>query len=321
MAITLITGLPGHGKSLRAMWEARRLQLESRPVYQVGIDDCDPTFAQALPFAIEEWMKLPERSVLIVDEAHKHFPQRMAGRPPKWIEDLAEIRHVGIELILVTQDPKALDVFVRRRVGRHLHVSRKMGMQAAIVHEWDHVEDRPLDHFATEKSVKAVWPYPKDLYAKYKSATLHQVKRSVPWKVIGAVVATIIAVVSVGAAARVFVDFDDAVGPEDAKAVAPVKAGAPAGLLPVPKPSVNEPMTPEEYLTAITPRFEGMPWSAPIFDGAKPTELPRVACIIAGAKCQCYTEQATRVRMKFDTCSTIARFGIYRPGFEPAALR
>jgi hypothetical protein len=93
-------------------------------LYQVNIRGADPHHLPALPFKLDEmafnedgtpvldpetgdqipkWATLPPGSVVIVDEAHKVYPQRGPGRPPKHVEMLAEGRQFGIRFIYMTQ--------------------------------------------------------------------------------------------------------------------------------------------------------------------------------------------------------------------------
>ena len=53
-----------------------------------------------------------------------------------------------------------------------------------------------------------------------------------------------------------------------------------------------------------------MPWSAPTYDGQKPQVEPDIYCVTIkredSAECRCYTGQATRHEVDFNTCSHIA---------------
>ena len=136
----------------------------------------------ASPYPIEEWNKLPAGSVLVVDEAHKYFPVRQPGRPPQWIQDLTEIRHFGIELILVSQDPRNIDAFVRRLIGVHKHLTRKAGLNGAMVRTFQGVSEDPNDYANRQSSEQVPWKYPKHLFQAYESASLHVVKPKIPKK-------------------------------------------------------------------------------------------------------------------------------------------
>ena len=78
--IYLITGQPGHGKTLRAMQLALEFKGKGRDVYVSGvrglktaeagfIDLPDPT----------KWMDLPDGAVVVLDECYSAFPRRMPG--------------------------------------------------------------------------------------------------------------------------------------------------------------------------------------------------------------------------------------------------
>lgn len=314
-SITLITGIPGHGKTLKAVEIARDFQKQGRPVYQLGLDDCDPAFAQALPGGdFKGWQQLPASSVLIVDEAHKFIPQRSVGRPEPHIEALAEIRHLGIELIVVTQDPKSVDVFVRRRVGKHIHVVRKGGVEGAILFTWDQVCDRPNDHFERKKATVTAWKYPKDLYGRYKSATMHLVKKSWPWPIYAAAILGVVLVGYVGWLGYQVVT-GQLIGNEPV--LSEVEAEQPLVTSNTLSPASKDESEKIDWLTAMTPAVRGLPWTAPIYQGAKPVEYPKLYCFRYGtAGCRCYTEQMTRVSVAHSQCITFVEDGVYRPVFE-----
>ena len=69
---------------------------------------------------------IPQGAVLIVDEAHYTYPVRAAARGvPPYIQELTELRHHGHTVILMTQHPSQLDIFVRNLVSKHTHIERK----------------------------------------------------------------------------------------------------------------------------------------------------------------------------------------------------
>ena len=82
-----------------------------------------------------------------------------------------------------------------------------------------------------------------------------------------------------------------------------------------------------EYVKALVPRVVGMPWSAPLFDDRTPVANPDVFCVSIEAhedsprRCQCYTEQVTRLSIPLDRCMEIARSGVYNPFRQPLQLQ
>ena len=314
MAITLFTGVPGAGKTLRSIFEALEKKGEGRPVFHIGIDGMKPDVIPASPFPIEEWFKLPSGSVLIVDEAHKFLPIRQPGRPPEWIQKLTEIRHFGIELFIVTQDPRNIDAFVRRLVGEHRHMSRKAGLPGAMVRTFQGVSEDPNDFTNRQSSQQAPWKYPKHLFQVYESATLHVVKPKIPKKILFAIVLLLVCVIGLPV---LLYGFQDTVADLDSVS-SPVPSSA-SGFLPSGSSGRVSYKTLDEYMKAMTPLSPVAPWTAPIYDEVRTVKsVPdKLACYIGSRGCRCFTEQMTRVQLPEIVCTSLVHDGIYSPYHQP----
>jgi hypothetical protein len=348
--IKLFTGLPGHGKTLRAIFELLELERVERKraasgegdifshFYHLGIDGLDPSIAEPLPFPIQRWRELPRGSVVVVDEAWKYFPQRGPGTPPDWIGALAEHRHLGIEVWLVSQDPRQLDAFVRRLVERHIHLSRKAGLRGALVFSWDRLQDDPTNYFALKQAQKETWRYPRKLFKVYRSATMHLVKVRVPFRIwvylaLLPVVLFLLwqafavfrgnglvgshksmpGVVSGSSSSASRGGVPPASGSSSVSAIAASSLGGSQDTL----GRLPANATAEQYAQFFVPRIAGMPWSAPWHDAERPVAKPDVYCIVASGVCRCYTEQITRLVVPTMQCFQIARDGVYNPFREP----
>lgn len=185
--ITLITGQPGNGKTLYALWLVEKLRRETgREVWVHGVSGL------TLPWRSfdkpEEWQAVPDGSIVVVDEAWKPFPTRRQGSPiPSYVEALATHRHRGIDLVLITQNRLQLDTFVRGLVGRHVDVVRKWGRQQATLFQWEKVSDTTSDK-ARAEALKTVWKYPREVFEWYRSAELHTVRADFPVRKVAAAV-------------------------------------------------------------------------------------------------------------------------------------
>lgn len=201
--LTLVTGQPGNGKTLRVM--ALLLEEYERNAKAVkegkeqprrffsNIDgatteensDAFP-WMEAIPDH-RDWTQLPDNSFVVYDEAHSDgntvglerygrlFPA--TGKPgesddPR-IRSMSTHRHRSFDLVLITQWPSKVHHQVRSLVGRHLHMNRSMGLAAAGVLQWTRVQVDPYDETQREKAEEEIWSYPKDLYKRFKSASLH----------------------------------------------------------------------------------------------------------------------------------------------------
>jgi len=75
----------------------------------------------------------------------------------------------------------------------------------------------------------------------------------------------------------------------------------------------------DQYLAAYTPRIEGLPFTAPIYDDLqKPKTVPKMLCVIRESSgfCYCKTEQMTTIDISVDMCHQIVKNGIYNPSLN-----
>lgn len=316
MPITLVTGLPGHGKTLYtlARWKAEA-EKEGRPVFHNNIPGLN--IPGWMPFDVKDWGGLPAGSLVIIDEAQFAFPVTGRGQTPLWVQELATHRHKGIDFVVITQNPMLLDTFVRKLVDRHFHIVRRFGTHFAKVYEF--VNGVKEDVAKNRKDgIEHEFRYPKDAFNWYKSAELHTVKRRIPARVY------LIVILPFVFGALVWTAYHR-MSPEYAKEQA-TKAGyasseQTAAMQPgayvqtgrAPGPSGSSQMTPAEYAAAYTPRIEGLPHTAPIYDGVtQPQQAPYpAACIASAKKCQCYSQQGTRLDMRDALCRQLADGGFF----------
>jgi len=307
--IRCFTGLPGHGKTLKAVAEliALRQADQSRPLYVRGIKGLTVDHA-----TIEgpDWEKCPDGSLIVIDEAQQVFPTRRSGDTPAFVQALATHRHRGIDIWLITQHPSLLDSFVRRLVDRHTHIFRLSGAEVAQVYEWGELQDDPRSMASREVSEAHTWTYPKTAYSAYASAVLHTSKFRLPKKLVYLAVAAVVAVVCVWGVVswgRYRMSGGTAVNAQ-AIATGDAKAGA---QLAVRTPSA--PQTADEWLALYQPRVPYRPESAPAYDRLLQTASPpKLLCIDVELRgCSCYTDQATRWKGVDELlCKELARDGI-----------
>lgn len=323
MPITLITGLPGHGKTLYTLARYREeVSKAPRDVFQcAGEPDASvrqagtlkPITGLKLPWPVIDpmrWHEASPGSLVIIDEAQFVFPTRGRGEPPDWVARLATHRHLGIDIVLITQDPMLLDSFVRRLVDRHFHVVRKFGSHWATIHEFANgVKDQVSK--SRNGSIRHEWRYPKDVFDLYTSAEVHTVKRRVPMRVW-----LLLAVPFVGAALAwaAYARLNPAAqqkraNEETARMVGP--SGSSSG--PGRGGARAEPLTVAQFASAYVPRIDGLPHTAPVYDEVtKPIEAPvPAACIQSKDRCSCYSQQATKLEVAVDLCKSIVAGGFF----------
>lgn len=326
--ISLITGVPGAGKSLRAVWHGVEFAKKGRKVFFYNLDGIDiekinekfqvEVYKVSDDFTIEKWQELPENSVLIVDEAHNFFPVRTKDKAPDWLNKLTEIRHFGIQLILVTQDSRNLDAFVRRLVGEHEHLTRKAGLAGAMLRTFQQCADNVNDYHLQQTAQSSAWKYPKEFYDMYKSATLHVIKPKVPKKILFAVIALLFLTFLIPFLIWKFksTTFNSGTSAEqvdEKKSQKNVFDGEKSNLQ-------KSWETVDDYIADVTPLTPVAPWTAPIYKNLEPTGIPELYCFASGYEnsknrnCKCFTEQMTRVRdIPMIVCEQIVKDGFYNP--------
>lgn len=321
--IELITGLPGNGKTLYTISQVKaQAERENRQVFYHGIPELtlnwekleDPT----------KWAEVPPNSIVVIDEAQKTFRNRSLGStPPKFVTDLETHRHLGIDVVMITQHPSLIDPAVRRLAGRHQHMIRIWGSEASTVHKWDAVKDN-CDKSRAD-SDKKKWAFDKSVYSLYKSAEVHTMKRTIPGRVkmlIG------LSFVFVALVAYMAFYLKSKTTPQTTSppAVATVVG---AGMVPPGQMgAVSAPLDPVEdarrYVQRETPRIVGLPHTAPKYDQiTEPVRAPvPAACIQKGAAtsgevgCKCFTQQGTPMAVEFNMCMEFARNGYFQD-FNP----
>jgi zona occludens toxin len=309
MPIRLVTGLPGHGKTLYTLQSVRdQAARESRPVFQSGIKGLKLPWQEWKP---EEWEQLPANSIFVIDEAQFPFPVRGRGEPPEWIGRLSVHRHLGIDFVLITQDPMLLDNHVRRLVDQHMHVVRKFGTHWATIHEFANGVKQNVSQ-SRAGSIRHEWKYPKDVFDLYQSAELHTVKSRVPARV------WILLSVPVIFGGLVWYAYHRLNPEASGKRLRDQIGGpgAPGQSLPGgmrPGGGQVATMSTAEYLKANVPRVPGLAYTAPIFDEVtKPNEAPvPAACVSNKSRCKCYSQQATPLEMPEQLCRDIVAGGVF----------
>lgn len=310
MPMTLVTGLPGHGKTLYTLsrWKDEA-EKAKRPVFYHGIKGVKiPGWQQWDP---KDWQNLPAGALMIIDEAWEVFPVRGRGEPPDWIGQLAKHRHLGLDFVMITQDPMLMDVFVRRLIDRHFHVVRKFGTHSATIHEFPNGVREQISK-SRDGSIRHEWRYPKATFDLYESAELHTVKRRIPMRVY------MLFALPVILAGLIWVIYER-MKPENVQK----RMDESAGIQRKPGPGNGTggtaanaspgPMTPAQYAEQYSPRVPDLPHTAPIYDEVtKPTQAPYpAACIASKTVCKCYTQQATRLQVSDDLCRQIADGGFF----------
>lgn len=186
--ITLITAVPGSGKTLYAISLIDQANKAGRAIYhninELDTDKFDnPSIIYDAP---ADWRETPDGSLVIYDECQQpHLYPANAKRGLVEDERLTAMethRHTGHDLVFITQAPTFVHHHIRKLVGEHLHFYRARGIQGAMRYEWSHVCDNPNDRKEQQRADSVMWKFPNKYFDYYKSATIHTHKFSMPNK-------------------------------------------------------------------------------------------------------------------------------------------
>lgn len=170
--MTLITGMPGNGKTLYAV----NLIYEARQKKQVVYSDIRGLKIEGVLPAPDDWRECPPGSLVVYDEAHQRFPAfKGKGRSPlEVVQRMDEHRgKYGLDLVFITQWPDKMDGELFRLIGEHYHLNRAMGLQKASVVKFSRAMMNPYSATARKGADEELWDYPKARYADYDSSINH----------------------------------------------------------------------------------------------------------------------------------------------------
>lgn len=206
MSFTLVTGLPGAGKTLFTIDKLLR-PLVGRVDKRLDSDGVEVAMPRTIftniaqlnlphelieadgPMGLNNWHEWAKPGdVICWDEIQRPWPLTPNGsKVPQYLAELETHRHKGVDFICMTQKPSLVHKHVIELADKHLHVRRMANAGFAIVYEWDGVS-RTLNY----KSALSRKPYRynKAVYQLYHSADAHTKQtRSLPTALFGLVFA------------------------------------------------------------------------------------------------------------------------------------
>ncbi len=332
--ITLITGVPGSGKTLSVVSDlAKKVKKEwaGRKIFTHGIPDLViPTEKIPEGHTINDmnvWLQYPENngSVVIIDEAQNIFPPRSSGsKTPELVEWLHVHRHSGVDIILITQMPGRIDKQVRDLVGAHYHI-HKTPLGVRMRYFWDYCENSPKSGMKNARP--EVYKFDKKAFGLYKSAEIHTKVKTPKSRVLWVIP---VALIVFGFAAYMGYSLLSGLGSSEKAAS---ENSSVSSVVEVPSddlkksvkdksvmagqeiggqiaPSQNKNLTEE----MLKPKIDGLVESKPLYDSIRQVrqlEYP-VACISGGKSgCSCYSSQGTVIKeIDKKTCNDYAKNGM-----------
>jgi len=304
------TGQPGAGKTIGALeYVMNDNQFENRPVYVYGVRGLNVEgWTEITKEQVLTWWELPEGSVVIIDECQDIWRPRGQGKEvPEHVQRLEKHRHLGFDFVLTFQFPTQIDTVVRHLITDHFHSHRAMGVNARTIYHWDGLCIDPLSRTKQKLATSKTRPFPKEIFEKYESASLHTAKPKIPLFVY-ALIPLVILIVGI----LIFLfnkisglgDEFESSGEEGD--VATESTSLVGGLIPQVASldsNGNEVITAAKYLEHRKPRVVNHHYSAAIYDELNVARsLPRAHCLSSNVirkgrpQCKCYTQQMTWLR-------------------------
>ncbi|MCP1659532.1 zonular occludens toxin domain-containing protein [Neisseria perflava] len=333
--ITLITGSPGSGKTLSMVSEIKNKidkEWQGRKIFTDGIPELtiqtEPIPEGHSIHYMHVWLKWPENhgSIVIIDEAQRVFPPRSSNQKASELVEWMHIhRHAGADIYLITQMPTRIDKQVRDLVGVHWHIHQnRLGMRLKFY--WDYCANNPKSE--SKNGQVSPYKFDKSVFGLYKSADVHTKIKKPKSRVLFIVPVAVVALAISSAFSLKLLKGNQSAPETVAEAKEDVKKGAEKGsakaaesLASSLKKDENRSLTPEHFKPTIPDKVE----SKPIYDSVrqvKTFEYP-VACVDSGAKCNCYTQQATIIsEIDVKTCKQYVDKGLpFNPYKQPEQER
>ncbi len=336
--ITIITGVPGAGKTLYTIDKLVRPLLGQTVTYKDANGD-EVTAPRTIYTNINgalfdhelidggdnqglrDWHKWAKPgSVIVFDEFQKIWPPRANGsKIPEEVQTLDTHRHMGVDFILVTQNVMNTDRHIHALGGRHLHVRRMGNMKLAVVYEWDHVS-RSLQY--GKAITKSPWRYDKRVFELYKSAEVHTKQ---PRKMPGLIWFVLLALIGAAILGPVtYTRLQERINPGAAAVVKPPTEADKAlqAMKRAEAEKARQPAAPAAPVPAPAPVVPTVP-AAPVVASAPPPVF--AGCAAAKGVCSCYDTAGMAVEREPEFCTAHTGPGRAQLGWvggsTPAAWR
>lgn len=320
LPITLITGLPGTGKTAHAVdLLAHGAEYKGSPAFVMGIEDLKVEHEPCPPVA--EWtivkqapedpskslyyFAYPPNSVVVVDEAQRVYrPRSAASRVPAEVAAFETVRHTGVRFLLLTQDAGLLDSNIRKLVGRHIHF--KATPFGTYRYEWVGLGD-PDSKSSRDQAARSKYKPPSRVFGLYKSAEIHtKTKVRLP----GYAYVLFFGVISlIGAGAYIYNTIKSKTDtPVLSQNLEALKSGARSVS------GSSSGQTASEYIASQKPRVAGLLHTAPIYDQITvPQDVPIISGCVESKKtgCNCYDQRGGKYRTTSEICRQFLDGGIF----------
>lgn len=224
--------------------------------------------------------------VIVFDEAQSLWrPRAVGSKVPEEIQALETHRHMGVDIVVVTQHPMLIDSNVRRLVNRHRHLRRIPGGWV-MAYEWDHC-GQPGSYKSCVRS--PLQRIPRAAFPLYESAQLHtKPTLQLPKVLLLALVAGVgvVAYMVPDVYARIAGRAEAAKGAAVAKQSVQDRAAGGAGSASAAAAAASAPVA-----------------AVPALGAASGLAAPAIAgCVAVGAECRCFDGSGGRVYLLPELC-------------------
>lgn len=310
--ITLITGTPGTGKTIYAVWHEIKKAIEKgRTVYVSGIPKLTLPASPLSDHEVRNWYHtcpkenpedpdeiaklstIDEGALVVIDEVQRLWRPAGAGAISPDIAALEIHRHHGMDFVVMTQHPSLLHRNVRALVGKHIHL-RKTAL-GSFLYEFPEWCENPQTKGARTACVSSRYKLPKAAFDLYESASLHvKTSKRLPVQLLTFFV--VLLLLPVGG--YFFVN----------RMVAKTKAPGSVALGSVVSASAAAPSMP------VLPEMLNISMVSNQVDWTKVA-----ACIASSTVCRCYGDAAERLAIPDESCRSAIKNGWSgRPRLQPA---
>lgn len=339
MALYLITGTPGSGKTLNTLETVHKRAIEEkRPVYYANIeltpnnkikfDNWTKLENQATDRApsVYNWYDCPEGSIILIDECQDFFPPMgTTTKRPEYITKFATHRHQGFDIYLITQGPALINSSIKDWVQPHIHYRRIWGGNSTYKYENEQCINniRNINEIA-RAAIKSRIKLNKDYFGTYQSSVFHTENKRIPKKLI--YLFTFASIASIGGITYLYTFFNEKynnINQEKQQTTTEKPEKEQHKTIPAEIDFLSETKQSslkEKTFNPITdyqPRIEGLPETAPAYDELRrPKSFPRPQCLkdIEKNICQCFSQQATLlVDYPIELCESIVKRGYFDP--------
>ncbi|GAB6140861.1 zonular occludens toxin domain-containing protein [Methylosoma difficile] len=338
--ITLITGVPGSGKTAYALSEMLKFVGKDsvRPLYVHGIPDlklpheavvcsspscdCCPNLPPSDYLKADQWHEwAPDGAILFFDEVQTiHRPRSSASKVPEVIAAYEIHRHRGLDFYLITQNPNLMDGNVRRLVSKHIHLTTNW--MHRVQYEWPECSANVQ---SVQHAVKSAYKIPKHVFKLYKSASLHtKIQRKTPALAYIFIALVIFLIFGV----KTFLGIALNPNQQTAKQTQTNQAHQNPNQQTQPPPTQQDLKEQQRLqLYDFKPTIPNLPQSAPAYaDIAKPVTFPKLSGCLLSKKteqCFCYTQQGTKYEVEQSLCRDYIKnlpFDPYKPDIQYRAV-